>query len=258
MGLYLSKEYFSDPLRPQRIPLSGHSAMQALYRAEVIDSYRQLVQISAPNRLARGTVKYLPNLYPVHKVLNHSASWPHGQVVWMDPDSDKGLPHTRPPNLICIPTNISESSLTSTILHEQVHISQRIYPSQWSKILETAWSMTPWTGDLPEDILLRRRINPDLVLGPTFQWKGDWVPVAIFKSLTSPILNDVDIVWWQISTRSIHRQAPPGWEDYFGPVDNGHEHPYELSAYMIEKDNSTTTAYKELKTYLKDLPPTEL
>jgi hypothetical protein len=258
MGIYLSREFFSNPLRPEQPPLSGHIAMEALYRAEVIDSYRQLVQISAPNRLARKTVKYLPNLYPVNKVLKHSASWPHGQVVWMDPDSDMGLPHTRPPNLICIPTNISDSILTSTLLHEQVHLSQRIYPSQWSKILESAWSMTPWTGDLPEDILLRRRINPDLVLGPMFQWDEEWVPVAIFKSLTSPVLNDVDIVWWQISTRSIHRQAPPGWVEFFGTVDGGHEHPYELSAYMIEKDNSPTEAYKKLKVYLKDLPRTEL
>ena len=235
------------------MPLSGHSALQVLYRAEVLDSYRQLVETSAPNRIARGTVKYLPSTHSVAKPLIQSDAWPHGLVVWMDPESDKGLPHTRPPNLICLPSNTPDSSLTSTLLHEQVHLSQRQYPSQWSKILEEAWSMTPWMDEFPADILLRRRINPDLILGPIYQWKGEWVPLAMFKSLTSPVLNDVDIVWWQISTRALHRQAPPGWVDYFGPVDSGHEHPYELSAYMIEKDNSTTTAYKELKTYLSDL-----
>lgn len=258
MGLYLSKEYFSDPLNPQRTPLSGQSALQVLYRAEVLDSYRLYVETSTPNRIARGTSKYLPSLYTVSRELKHSDSWPHGQVVWMDPDSDLGLPHTRPPNLICMPTNIPDSALTSTILHEQVHLSQRLYPSQWSKILESSWSMTPWKGDMPSDIELRRRVNPDLILGPLFKWKNEWVPIAIFKSLTSPVLNDVDIVWWQVSTRTIHRQAPPGWVEFFGPVDDGHEHPYELSAYMIEKDNSPTEAYKKLKMNLKDLPKNEL
>ena len=115
--------------------------------------------------------------------------------------------------------------------------------------------MTPWKGSVSSDIELRRRINPDLILGPLFQWKGEWVPLAIFKSLTSPVLNDVDIVWWHTTTRTLHRQAPPGWVDFFGPVDSGHEHPYELAAYMIEKNNSSTKAYKELKTKLKELSP---
>jgi len=258
MGLYLSKEYFSDPLKPQHPPISGSSGLQALYHAEVLDSYRLYVETSTPNRIARGTSKYVSSIYPVFKEIKHSDLWPHGQVVWMDPESDLGLPHTRPPNLICLPSIISESSLTSIVLHEQVHLSQRIYPSQWSKVLESAWSMTPWKGELPSDIELRRRINPDLILGPLFQWKNDWIPVAVFKSLTSPVLNDVDIVWWQNSTRSVHRQPPPGWVEFFGSVDSGHEHPYELAAYMIEKDNSSSEAYKQLKTNLKELPSHEL
>jgi len=258
MGLFLSKEYFSDPLRPERPPISGQSAFQVLQRAEVFDSYRQQIAISAPNRSARGTLKYLPSLYTVSKQLSPSPDWPRGQVVWMDPDSDNGLPHTRPPNLICLPNNIPDSILNSTLLHEQVHISQRLYPSEWSKILESAWSMTTWNGDIPSDILLRYRINPDLILGPLYKWKGDWVPLGLFKSITSPVLNDIDIVWWQISTRTLQRQSPPGWTDFFGPVDGGHEHPYELSAYMIEKNNSTTEAYKQLKKNLSGLSKNEL
>ena len=255
MGLYTSKESF---LNPQHIALSGHEGMQALYRAEVIDSYRQRVELSAPNRIARKTLKYIPSLHTVAKLVTHSDNWPHGQVVWMDPDSDMGMPHTRPPNLICLPNTISDSSLTGTLLHERVHISQRLHPAEWKTLFASAWSMTPWSGDLPADILLRVRLNPDLILAPTFQWKGDWVPFAIFKSLTGPVLNDVDIVWWQSSTRVLHRQAPPGWVEFFGPVDSGHEHPYELSAYMIEKDNSSVAAYKALKPLLKGLPSSGL
>jgi hypothetical protein len=118
--------------------------------------------------------------------------------------------------------------------------------------------MKPWSGSLPSDIELRRRVNPDLILGPLFQWKGEWVPLAIFKSLTSPVLNDVDIVWWHTKSRTIHRQAPPGWIQFFGLVDSGHEHPYELSAYMIEHDNSSTEAYKQLKKNLDTLPSHKL
>jgi len=259
MGQNSSKENFlEDVLRPEHIPLTGQDALRALYRAETMDSYRERVEISPTNRIARKTLKYLPALHTnLKEIPKADKPWPNGKVIWMDPDSDNGLPHTRPPNLICLPSTLPDSSLASTLLHERVHLSQRLHSVEWDNIFKNAWSMTPWKGSLPPDIQLRRRINPDLILVPFFQWKKQWVPVATFKSLTSPMLNDVDIVWWDTIGRVVHRDPPLGWVDFFGTVDSGHEHPYELSAYMIEH-NSPIKAFKALEPLLVSLPTNEL
>jgi len=118
--------------------------------------------------------------------------------------------------------------------------------------------MSQWDGTIPGDITLRQRLNPDTILVPYFIWKNEWVPLGIFKSLTNPDIHDIDIVWWSTSSRTLHRQAPPGWEDFFGPVHNGHEHPYELSAYLVQNDDSSVKAYNAIKEALNNLPSYEL
>ena len=249
MGLYLSKEFFTS--KNAGVPLIGQSARQALHRAEILDSYRQSAHISFTNRIARKTLKYEPSLYPVNKEINTAnAPWPNGIVIWMDPDSDGGLPHTRPPHLICLPSNISDDALNNTLLHERVHVSQRIQSEIWLDVLESAWSMTTWAGQLPTKIEVLRRINPDLILAPVFQWKKEWVPFALFKSMHPTSLSDVNIVWWHVSTSTIHNEPPSGWTDFFGPVNSGHEHPYEMAAYMVEQ-KSTTKAFQALEALLK-------
>jgi hypothetical protein len=257
MGLLVSKEQFGNPMNPERPPLANNSALRALYRAEAIDNYRQQVETSLLNRLARATAKYLPSLQAVKIGITPSDNWPNGQVIWMDPDSDNGLPHTRPPNYICIPSTLTGDELTKILEHERVHISQRLNPDSWKTAMEK-WSMTPWTGTIPPEIFQNRRLNPDLLLSPTFQWKNEWVPLAIFSSISAPVLDEVDIVWWHTSTKTLHREAPPGWKDFFGTVDGGHEHPYELAAYFIENDTSTTEAYKVLKPIVNTLSPVKV
>jgi len=257
MGNIVSKESFYTVTNPEKPPLIGNSALRALYRAEAIDNYRNQVETSLSNRIARETAKYLPSLYTVQKNISPSETWPNGQVIWMDPESDNGLPHTRPPDYICLPSTIPDNILNKTLIHERVHVSQRLNPTVWKSAMEK-WSMTPWSGKIPDDIFQSRRLNPDLLLSPIYQWKNDWVPLALFSSRNVPLLTDIDIVWWQISTRTLHRKAPPGWTEFFGPVDGGHEHPHELAAYFIENDTSTTEAYKVLKPLIQTLSPVKL
>lgn len=262
MGLTISKESFSQPSvrRPQPPPLTGGDALHALAAAERVDQYRRMVELSSPNRMSRSTLKYTPSVKTVKREIPvASPPWPNGQVVWLQPESDNGLPHTRPPNLICLSTKISPSSIDSILLHERVHVSQRLHPSEWVKIF-TKWSMTQWDGTIPGDVTLRQRLNPDIILVPHFIWKNTWVPLAIFKSLTMPDIQDVDVVWWNVESRTLHRQAPPGWEDFFGKVHNGHEHPYELSAYLVQNGDASDSvkAYKVIKEDLNRLPSYEL
>jgi hypothetical protein len=69
-----------------------------------------------------------------------------------------------------------------------------------------------------------------------------------------PELTNVDIVWWNVNTRTLNRQPPPGWEDFFGSVHSGHEHPFELSAYLVQNNSDTVKAYKAIKGQVAKLP----
>lgn len=261
MGSGTSKqEFFLDPLRPERPPLTSGEGLQALQLAESIDRYQNRISNSNINRMARMKQPYLPSLLTVKRKIptaDSSKPWPNGQIIWMEPDADSGLPHTRPPYYICISRKFPENLLSTTLLHERIHVSQRLHPKEWNKILEEAWSMKPWKGQLPSDIDMRRRLNPDLLMSGFFAWKNEFVPLALFQSTTQPKLHTVDIVWWQISTRTLHRNPPPGWVDFFGSVHPGHEHPYELIAYSIEH-SSSTKAFNSIKLRLDTLPSSEV
>lgn len=249
-----------DPLRPQRPPIAGQSGLQALFRAEQIDNYRQRVNESTINRAARAGQDYLPSAHSIQRsipVANPAEPWPNGLVVWMDPSADAGLPHTRAPNLICISRDFPESDLANTLLHERVHVSQRLHPAAWKSILSEAWSFEPWSGTLPADVESRRRINPDLLGSPHFIWKNTWVPLALFQSSTKPKLQDINVVWWNAPAKTLHRDPPPGWTDFFGNIPAG-EHPYELAAYLIAANPSQNKAYQVIKPRLVKLPTTEV
>lgn len=251
----------TDVLRPQRPPLSGQAGLQALQQAERADQYLTLISQSSINRLARAATNYLPFPHSLKRGIppaDPMEPWPNGQVIWMQPSADDGLPHTRAPNYICIPVTMRDPKiLASTLLHERVHVSQRLHPEAWRAILAEAWNMTPWSGLLPADIQSRRRLNPDLLSVPLFAWKGEWIPLGLFKSASQPKLAEIDTVWWNDKTRTLHREPPPGWSAFFGSA-NGQEHPFEMAAYMVQANLSNNPAYNALKPRLRKLPTSEV
>jgi len=269
MGLALIKffteisEQFVDPLRPERPPLSGDQGLLALNRAEIIDQYRSTVKQSVPNIIARHQYTYMPTVHSVPIPIppaDPTQPWPNGQVVWMNSSADGGLPHTRAPFFICLPESINTKTLATTLLHERIHVSQRLHPKAWIDLMQSAWSMTPWIdSSLPQEIQSRLRINPDLLGAPHFLWKNEWVPLGIFKSINKPVLSEIDIIWWNPTTRTVHRESPPGWDAYFGKNPAG-EHPYEIAAYLIASsvELSNIPAYQALKSRLGSLPRNEI
>jgi hypothetical protein len=254
MGSFLSitqkVEPFNQTLNPERPPLSGREALEALMFAEQIDQYRKQVSESPPNLAARLNQDYMPARYSIPRTIVPSKNWPNGQVLWLDESADGGLPHTRPPYFICLPINIPDDKLATTLEHERIHLSQRANPEKWQTVFK-AWNMKPWSAlsdDIPLEILQRRRLNPDLLNIPMYIWKNEWVVFALFRSMKPSNLSDVDIVWWNAPSRTLHRDAPPGWKEFFGDIKAG-EHPYEIAAYLLAdfaelKNNSP--AYRAL------------
>jgi hypothetical protein len=254
MGNSLSG-FQDSPLQPNKPPICCSSGAAALFRAEHIDNYRMIVEQSPINARARAGHDYLPSLVSVSKEIpriDPNEPWPGGQVVWMDPTADAGLPHTRAPDLICISRDFPSADLQSTILHERVHVSQRLHPTAWKDIFEP-WSFKIWNGSLPSEIESKRRINPDLLGVPLYIWKDTWVPLALFKSSNQPRLTEIDLVWWDAKSRTLLRQPPPSWTAFFGSIPAG-EHPYEIIAYLVAANPKENSAYNTIKSRLMQLP----
>jgi hypothetical protein len=256
-GIY---EQFSDTLRPERPPLSGSSGIQALNRAEQLDGYIAAVNNSATNSAARRNTAYLPSPHTVPIPIppaDPKSPWPNGQVIWMDPSAENGLPHTRDPYYICLPSNMPIDSIPSTLTHERIHVSQRLHPDVWVSILADVWSMKPWSGSFPSSVAARIRLNPDLVTAPLFRWKNLWVPIGVFKSLANPVLKEIDILWWNTESRIFLAEPPPGWTEFFG-VNKSGEHAYELAAYILTAADKNNQAYQAIKPRLSSIPTVEV
>jgi hypothetical protein len=234
-----------DPNRPNPNPLGGHQVEECLFAAERIDGYRAAIKNSPINARARANQNYRGAINLVKKPIENAiAPWWSGQVLWLEPTADGGLPHTRPPAYICLPENIPSSALSNTLLHERVHLHQRRYPELWIKFVGANWSMVPWAGKLPKDIEAARRINPDLLADPFFIWNDTWVPVCLYNDVGSPSLNQASTNWYNVNLKTMTRSAPDGWYSFFGHVPDD-EHPWELSAYYIA-DNSIKSPAKDL------------
>ena len=165
-------------------------------------------------------------------------------IVSLMSSADGGMPHTRPPNIICYP-NISTSY--TTFLHELCHIHQRKFPVVWNTIF-AAIGWRPWNGLLPESLDNKRRYNPDTIDTPLWI-HGSWVPVPIFRDYTNPVLSEVDI--WFYNVEGGHSKTVPDdiVIDMLPP--SAYEHPREITAYIISdaEKYQGTEVYRMLRQF---------
>lgn len=230
----------------------------ALAKAEEIDGYRERVSKNRYNSYARKGQIYAPSETQLEDTvieLPQSPRWvPHGHIIWMNPSADKGLPHTRPPNLICMPHGFPVTLLKKTLFHERIHLSQRENPDAWNLLIKTAWDMHPYDGALPAVLEERRRLNPDILLAPHFLWKGEYIPFAVFKYLANPSLNETVLCWYHVPTKQVLTDASsiPEWNSFFGSVPDG-EHPYEIAAYLMSDTTLSCPAKTVLLQYAESI-----
>lgn len=287
MGHALSKERFSEAEQPtknlRRPPLCCGGGVQALAWAERLDGYEAAVAESPVNVMARQGQLYQPaGLYPaavdptgfeykevvltgkeVVPLEEPSSPWPNGQVIFMNPSADGGLPHTRPPFYICIPAgmDLSEPTGRQTLTHERIHVSQRLHEEAWTAAYEKAWNWKVVSKPtLPKPYAGRVRINPDTHNAPTYAWQGEWVPVPIFESAFSPDLKNARLVWWHIPSKNIYTSSPPGFDAFYGVggTTTVAEGPHELAAYMLSSAANQSPARRALEPLVKGISKEEV
>lgn len=230
------------------------TAQSLINKAELVDFYLEECYDDKLNSIARRNLSYSANsvsslnIEIAKKVIENTSLSKQllylGEVniIQLMPSADAGMPHTRPGNIICCPDISSLSE--STLIHELWHIHQRSFPDYWLKIFKKiGWTI--WRGKLPDKLENVRRYNPDTIDEPYWIFNDKWVSVPVFKDITHPTVNDVEICFYNPYIDYYTRQVPEELSSYTELSGISLEHPREIAAYILSGFNKSS-AYKDL------------
>jgi hypothetical protein len=218
--------------------------MNVLNRAEIMDQYLSKCRHNRSNHLARKGAHYELSTIDTNtaRAIQSTARdiplLDECEIVILDKTADHGLPHTRPPNYICLPTSLCTSSLNkdfiTTLIHEAIHVHQRDYPDVWeTQLRRIGWSPVS-TDIIPSEFTERVRINPDTCMNPFWAWEQYYVPLPIFRSDITPQLNDVHIKWFDTRHNTLSPKSPQTFLNRYGNM-SYIEHPYEIYADLYSR-----------------------
>ena len=205
--------------------------MEQLKKAEAIDHFQERVEKDPLNKLSRKGLYY-------NTPTGDSQSQPwalNTEIITMHPMAEAGMPHTRPPNFICMPAFFPEERKQETLVHELIHIDQRRRKDVWeAKFKREGWSPIE-ESEVPERWLRRCRLNPDTIDQRFYAWKGRYVPLPLFEREDKPELRVVQVRWWDKETGILQPQPPQSFVSRYGDSPQP-EHPRELAAVEIAKE----------------------
>ncbi len=260
------ENFFSTQPRDVHI-CSQEEGAEILARAEHSDKYRSACEASRLNRLARQGQDYsarapTADAAPFLRAIESFPKWlknylpPVLYIIFIANSADGGMPHTRQPNIICLPQyfDIEGEAGRKTFMHECIHIHQRTYPELWDRIYYEVFHMQPYKGDFPDKLAQRRRLNPDTLLQPHYMWRERWVAVPIFLSDQTPALGNIRIAYYNVKSGAWQSFIPPEMEMALPSLSIAQaEHPNELAAYWLTDGHSNTTLLKELEELIENL-----
>lgn len=208
-------------------------AQAILKTAESLDSY-ELASSSCPiNSKARTFCQYIAwQDQSLSAAATAKAESKDITVVILSPSAEGGMPHTRAPNVICLPAYFPEERLAETMEHELVHIDQRKNPQAWREKL-AAHGWTPASREeIPQQWRSRVRINPDTHTAQFWKWAGRYIPLPLFEREDKPVLREISVRWWDTLDQRLNSLPPNSFTQKYGSLGaSSMEHPYELYAY---------------------------
>jgi hypothetical protein len=209
--------------------LSAAEARQALQAAETKDFFRTELVYDSINALARNGLSYSPVEGPDLKL---DTSWLREDLIicWMDPTAEAGMPHTREPNLVCLPLYWNKNNLIETLKHEAIHVDQRKRPMEWVRwCVSQGWTLVD-EKEIPQRWKRLCRLNPDTMKFRFWAYKNCWVPLPMYEREDKPRLRDVQIRWWDRKTGELLVEAPAEIQELIQGIPVP-EHPFEIAAY---------------------------
>ena len=114
--------------------------MNAIKEAEQIDKFQGSCKNNFLNNLARKDFHYITSYNSYYtNIRDFTQKHPifdSIEIVQLNHTAENGFPHTRPKNVICIPSNARFPSLEKTLFHEAVHIHQRNNKEAWDRFAD--------------------------------------------------------------------------------------------------------------------------
>ncbi len=226
--------------------------MDVLDKAELHDGYRSRCRANRLNAAARQGQEYeldaaTPAATLCIQSIRDTVPLVEGcEFAVLHATADGGMPHTRAPNLICLPTGTlpkgSQPTPTfcETIAHEGIHIHQRKYPAEWRALLRKKGWEPVATEAIPEDLRAQARLNPDTMAAPYWAWKGAHVPIPCL--IEGGGLNDIRTRWLDLRTGAILHTPP---KSFPGPG-HSYDHPFEEYAYAFQTSARSLADLNEL------------
>jgi hypothetical protein len=215
--------------KPEFITLSKEEALDALAKANKQDFFIDEVAHDELNRKARANLHYMPVEGPTY-VYNGPQLKYDVNLIWMHTTAEGGMPHTRPPNLICMPIYYPSDKFQSTLVHELVHIDQRLRTRVWIDwCIKNGWTLIE-KDEIPGRWLRRCRLNPDTVEYRFWAYKSRWVPLPMYEREDTPKIREVRVKWWDRKTGELLLDPPAEIRDHIDGIANP-EHPFEIAAY---------------------------
>jgi hypothetical protein len=212
--------------------------MDLLAKAERLDSYRASCKSNFLNNLARAGQRYetVPStVQRESEAYLQQLSWvpETTRVITLHPSADNGFPHTRPHNIICLPT-FSTSPSSETLRHEALHVHQRFHKDLWTTYsIRQGWWPVP-RSQITTEWVERCRINPDTMMSPFWAWQDYYVPLPLFVNEWSPSLGECSVRWFDLRNHVLYKDAPPSFLKRYGDIEQP-EHPFETGAIEFSR-----------------------
>ena len=222
--------------------IDAKSAPAVLSKWETEDSYYSGMKtsIAGPINMKARANPYLQSGEAKAKVQQVDFFFPLKgplQLVYLNPSSDSGLPHTRGKTGIAMPVFLLWEPSEKTMQHELVHLSQKQFTEKWFFFYTAKWAFRKATEEellsIPLKWRSRRRINPDTLGSPYMVWKDRYVPLTTFVNEEKPDVRFCKRGFWDLKMTQWTWEEPPGWLDLFGSGFND-EHPNEIAAHWID------------------------
>jgi len=212
--------------------LTGEEAENALNEAEKQDGYLSTIAANSINKKARENNSYRVASESVIKSdaeLPQTNIFPDGRIITLMSSADAGLPHTRGKDIICIPAYFPKDRLQAMIVHERVHLHQKLIREQYKQFYKKEWQFTENNYNIPDSIRSRIRLNPDTIGWPMYIWRDTWIPLCLFEREDKPSLRECTYCWYNPKGGVLLKSMPPAWKEFFGDIGQS-EHPNELTA----------------------------
>ena len=211
--------------------------MNYLKEAEAKDRFEERCKNNFVNSYIRKDFSYSTQYNSYYdKILEYIVKYPifnDIKVIQLTRSAENGYPHTRPNNLICVPSSARFPSLEKTLFHEAVHIHQRNNEAMWEAFLNREGWFFEDEKTVPERWRVMCRLNPDTVMKQFYSFQKRYIPLPIFIKDSNVNFSDVKIVYYDLKTGVLENDTPKLIADKYGRDMSQPEHPYEIYAVIL-------------------------